>query len=177
MYFYKKRKQNEFFVISLKEIEGVINELSASQDPFQEDPETEQLINKLLPPEYQEFKGAFSKSESNRLPPHRDYDYKIELEAPLPGSYAPLYRQSTAELQELKQYILDNLNKGFIEPAGQVPFASPVLFVKKPDGSLRLCVDYRKLNILTRKDAYPIPRIDKLLARVSKAKVFTKLDV
>jgi hypothetical protein len=58
-----------------------------------------------------------------------------------------------------------------------VPFILPVLFVKKPDGSLRLCVDYRKLNILTRKDAYPIPRIDKLLARVSKAKVFTKLDV
>jgi hypothetical protein len=111
------------------------------------------------------------------LPPYRDYDYKIELEAPLLGSYAPLYRQSTAELQELKRYILDNLNKGFIEPAGQVPFTSPVLFVKKPDGSLRLCIDYRKLNALTRKDAYPIPRIDKLLARVSKAKVFTKLDV
>jgi transposase InsO family protein/predicted aspartyl protease len=177
MYFYKKRKRNEFFVASLKEIEGVINELSASQDPFQEDPETEQLINKLLPPEYQEFKGAFSKSESNRLPPHRDYDHKIELESPLPSSYSPLYRQSTTELQVLKQYILENLDRGFIEPAGQVPFASPVLFVKKPDGSLRLCVDYRKLNALTRKDAYPIPRIDELLARVSKAKVFTKLDV
>jgi hypothetical protein len=76
----------------------------------------------------------------------------------------------------MKQYLLDNLNKGFIA-ASNYPFASPVLFVKKPNGSLRFCIDFRKLNAITRKDTYPLPRIDKLLARVSKAKIFTKLDI
>ena len=154
---------------SLENIEAIITE--------QEDPETKALIEQRLPPAYQGFEDVFSKTDTNQLPPHRDYDHKIELESPLPNSYSPLYRQSTSELQTLKQYILENLDRGFIEPASQVPFASPILFVKKPDGSLRLCIDYRKLNSLTHKDSYTIPRIDKLLTRLSRAKKFTKLDI
>jgi hypothetical protein len=72
--------------------------------------------------------------------------------------------------------LLDNLDKGFIE-ASQAPYASLTLFVKKPDGSLRFCVDFRKLNLFSRKDRYPLPLIDKTLARISQAKVFTKLDI
>ena len=173
MHFYMKRKENEFFTSSLQEIDSILHD----RKQHQEDPDTEQMIQERLPVAYYRFKDVFSKSESNRLPIHRPYDHKIILESPLPNGYSPLYRQSTSELQTLKEYIVDNLDRGFIEPAGQVPFASPVLFVKKPDGSLRLCIDYRKLNSLTRKDAYPIPRIDELLARVAKAKVFTKLDI
>ena len=110
------------------------------------------------------------------MPPHRSYDHKIQLEAPLPNHFSPLYRQSTEELKATKQYLIDNLNKGFIANSSS-PFASPVLFVQKPNGSLRFCVDYRKLNSLTRNDPYPIPRIDELISRVSRAKVFTKLDI
>ena len=83
---------------------------------------------------------------------------------------------SLAELQAVKQYLLDNLNKGFITPS-QAPYASPVLFVKKPNGGLQFCIDYRKLNAITRKDRYPLPLIDETLARISRAKVFTKLDI
>ena len=83
---------------------------------------------------------------------------------------------SVTELEEVKRYLLDNLNKGFIEPS-QSPFAAPVLFVKKANGSLRFCIDYRKLNQLTRKDRYPIPLLDETLARLGRAKVFTKLDI
>ena len=72
--------------------------------------------------------------------------------------------------------MVDNLYKGFIE-ASNAPFASPVLFVKKPDGSLRFCVDYRKLNAITKRDQHPLPLIDETLARVAKAVVFTKLDI
>jgi hypothetical protein len=79
---------------------------------------------------------------------------------------------TTLELEETKRYLLDNLSKGFIEPS-QSPFAAPILFVKKADGRLRFCIDFRKLNDLTRKDRYPLPLIDELLARVSRAKVFT----
>ena len=83
---------------------------------------------------------------------------------------------SVTELEEVKRYLLDNLNKGFIEPS-QSPFATPVLFVKKANGSLRFCIDYQKLNQLTQKDRYLIPLLDKTLARLGRAKVFTKLDI
>ena len=71
---------------------------------------------------------------------------------------------------------MDNLVKGFIEPS-QAPFASPILFTKKPNGGLRFCIDYRKLNNITRKDRYPLPLLDKTLARINRAKIFTKLDI
>ena len=90
--------------------------------------------------------------------------------------YSPLYQQTAEELRELKRYLIENLDKGFIE-ASQAPFASPILFVQKPNRGLRFCIDYRKLNSLTRKDRYPLPLIDEVLARVSKAKIYTKLDI
>ena len=83
---------------------------------------------------------------------------------------------TTEELEEVKRYLLENLNKGFIEPS-QAPFAAPILFVRKADGRLRLCIDFRNLNQITRKDRYPLPLIDELLGRIGRAKVFTKLDI
>ncbi len=98
------------------------------------------------------------------------------LDKPKELSYGPLYSQSTEELKAVKQYLVENLDKGFIVPS-QAPFSSPVLFVKKPSSGLRFCVDYRKLNQLTKKDRYPLPLINKTLARLNKAKVYTKLDI
>jgi transposase InsO family protein len=72
--------------------------------------------------------------------------------------------------------LVENLDKGFID-SSKAPFAAPVLFVKKANGSLRFCIDYRKLNNLTRKDRYPLPLIDETLARLAKAKIYTKLDI
>jgi hypothetical protein len=172
-HFLMKRPQSEFFQTTLYEIDRLIDE---SKQRDEEERETAELIDKMLPKQYARYRDVFSKSESNRLPPHRRYDHKIILEGILPNHFSPLYRQSTAELIATKQYLIDNLNKGFIVNSDS-PFASPVLFVKKADGSLRFCVDYRKLNALTRNDPYPIPRIDELLSRVSKAKIFTKIDI
>jgi hypothetical protein len=67
------------------------------------------------------------------------------------------------ELEVVKKYLVENLDKGFIEPS-QALFAASVFFVKKPDGSLRFCIDYRKLNLLTKKDRYPLPLINETLA-------------
>ncbi|KAI1003279.1 hypothetical protein K3495_g4925 [Podosphaera aphanis] len=83
---------------------------------------------------------------------------------------------STDELRAVKEYLLENLQKGFIVPS-QATFSSPVLFVKKADGRLRFCIDFRKLNQLTRKDRYLLPLIDETLARLNKAKIYTKLDI
>ena len=75
-----------------------------------------------------------------------------------------------------KAYITKNLAQGFIEES-KAPFNSPILMVRKPSGGLRFCVDYRKLNSITKKDRYPIPLIDEIFQRLGKAKIFTKLDI
>ncbi|EKD14515.1 polymerase [Drepanopeziza brunnea f. sp. 'multigermtubi' MB_m1] len=83
---------------------------------------------------------------------------------------------SIFKLKLTKAYFIDNLNKGFIELLIAL-FAAPVLFAKKQDGSFRFYIDFRALNNLTRKDRYPFLLIDKTFARLSKAKIFTKLDI
>ena len=171
-YFNIYRKDNKVFITSLYEIDRIISE--REETPAEET--DEELVERLLPTIYARYKGAFSKAASDELPPHRIYDHKIQLEANNSLGYSPLYQQSTAELKATKQYLVDNLDKGFISPS-QAPFASPILFVKKANGSLRFCIDYRKLNAFTRKDRYPLPLIDETLARLSRAKIFTKLDI
>jgi len=122
---------------------------------------------------------VFSKEASNVLPPLRAYNHKIQLHNPedIDGlGYSPLRKQSTQQLLEVKRFLEENLKKGFIEDSS-APFASPILFVKKHDGSLRFCIDFRKLNNVTRKDRYPLPLIDETLSRLAKAKIYTKLDI
>ena len=129
-----------------------------------------------LPDKYADLKNVFSKKSADDLPPHRSYNYKITLEKDKTLGYSPLYKISTAELEILKEHLEEDLHKGFISPS-QAPWASPVLFVLKPGGGLRFCVDYRKLNSITKKDRYPIPLIDEILARINIKKIFTKLDI
>ncbi len=83
---------------------------------------------------------------------------------------------TTKELEIVKQYLINNLHKGFITPS-QAPFAALVLFVRKPNRSLQFYINFQKLNQLTRKDQYPLPLIDETLAWISRAKIFTKLDI
>jgi hypothetical protein len=83
---------------------------------------------------------------------------------------------SEGEREIMKNYIHEHLSKDFITQS-MAPFASPVLFVRKPGGGLRFCVDYRKLNAITRKDRYPLPLIEETLAQVTGAKFLTKIDI
>ena len=83
---------------------------------------------------------------------------------------------TTKELLAIKEYLLDNLYKGFIAPSSS-PFASLVLFVSKPGRGLRFYVDYRRLNSITKKDQHPLPLINKTLTRIANTKIFTKLDI
>ncbi|KAL0537355.1 hypothetical protein IC582_026333 [Cucumis melo] len=81
-----------------------------------------------------------------------------------------------AELKELKVQLQELLDKGFIRPSVS-PWGAPVLFVKKKDGSMRLCIDYRELNKVTVKNKYPLPRIDDLFDQLQGATVFSKIDL
>jgi hypothetical protein len=124
------------------------------------------------------FKDFFSKSASDVLAPHRSYDLKIELEkdAVADLGFSLLRHHTLEELKACKQYLVDNLSKGFIRES-QALFAAPILFARKANGGLRFCVDYRKLNAITQKDRYPIPLLEETLARISGARIFTKLDI
>ena len=130
-----------------------------------------------IPPQYQDLAKAFSKDEAESLPPHRGHlDHHIPLEDGAKPVFGPIYNLSETELKVLKEYIENKLAKGHIQPSTS-PFGSPVLFVKKPDGSLRLCIDYRALNRITIKNRYPLPLITEILDRTNGAKRFVKLDL
>ncbi|CUA71631.1 Transposon Tf2-11 polyprotein [Rhizoctonia solani] len=129
-----------------------------------------------IPKEYLEFAKVFGEEEFNKLPPHRPYDIDIELKEDAKLGHAPLYSMTPVESKELKEWLDKELAQGKITPS-KSPVASPVMFVKKKDGSLRLVVDYRKLNEATKKNSYPLPRQDDLLAKIQGAKIFTKLDL
>ncbi|KAL0539655.1 hypothetical protein IC582_023871 [Cucumis melo] len=110
------------------------------------------------------------------LPPHIEVQFAIELEpGTVPISRAP-YRMAPAELKELKVQLQELLDKGFIRPSVS-PWGAPVLFVKKKDGSMRLCIDYRELNKVTVKNRYPLPRIDDLFDQLQGATMFSKIDL
>lgn len=168
----------EVFSMSIHEIDTRLNELShIDEDDAGEELELEE-IRARLPTNLQDLADVFSKIESDKLPERRSYDHQIILDKDMEStlSAAPLYKMSATELEACKEYLVENLKKGFIE-ASSASFASPVLFVKKPNGSLRLCIDYRKLNAITKKDRYPLPLLDEVLSRMTKAVIFTKLDI
>ena len=124
------------FGISLYEIDYLIEKKLAEQ-------KDDLRVQESLPEAYQDLADVFSKAASDALPPRRPYDHKIRLtDENINGlSYSPLRHQSADELRAVKQYLVENLHKGFIE-ASQAPFAAPILFVKKPDGSLWFCINY-----------------------------------
>ncbi|GJR89352.1 putative reverse transcriptase domain-containing protein [Tanacetum coccineum] len=110
------------------------------------------------------------------LPPSRQVEFKIDL---VPGA-APVarapYRLAPSEMKELSEQLKELLEKGFIRPSSS-PWGAPVLFVKKKDGSFRMCIDYRELNKLTVKNRYPLPRIDDLFDQLQGSSVYSKIDL
>ncbi|KAD3640048.1 hypothetical protein E3N88_29271 [Mikania micrantha] len=110
------------------------------------------------------------------LPPVRPVEFRIDL---IPGA-TPVakspYRLAPSEMQELSNQLQELLDKGFIRPSYS-PWGVPVLFVKKKDGSFRMCIDYRELNKLTIKNRYPLPRIDDLFDQLQAAQYFSKIDL
>jgi hypothetical protein len=118
-----------------------------------------------LPPIYHEFAKVFGKEEFKGLPPHRPYDLAINLK-----------EGTKLESQTLRKWIDEELAAGKIRRS-ESEAGAPVMFVKKADGTLRLVVDYRRLNKATKKNVYPLPRQDDLMAQLQGANIFTKLDL
>nr|GFC51085.1 putative reverse transcriptase domain-containing protein [Tanacetum cinerariifolium] len=121
-------------------------------------------------PVVREFHDVFPE-ELPGLPPVRQVEFQIEL---IPGA-APVarapYRLVPSEMQELSNQLQELVDRGFIHPSPS-PWGAPVLFVKKKDGSFRMCIDYRELNKLTVKNRYPLPRIDDLFDQLQGSSVY-----
>jgi hypothetical protein len=147
--------------------------------PFKDGTDSCAYVTSIFPldeiPVVCEYPDVFP-DELPSMPPDRDVEFVIELQ---PGT-APIskrpYRMPPKELAELKTQLQELLDKGYIRPSSS-PWGCPALFVKKKDGSLRLCVDYRPLNVVTIKNKYPPPRIDVLFDQLAGAKVFSKIDL
>jgi hypothetical protein len=154
-----RKGKDEFLLAFIKEIPSEKND----QNP---------RAHKILT----EFADVFPDKLPAKLPPTRSVDHKIELEGNKMPNIPPIYGMSPKELDVLRKELDELIESGHIRPS-QSPYGSPVLFVKKKDGSMRLCIDYRALNKLTIKNKYPLPRVNDLLDQLHGSKVFSKIDL
>ena len=165
-----KKQKAKIFAISMRNIEYQLNK---GTKPLT-DPKT------VVPAKYHDFLDVFSKEVLDTLRLHGKYDHKIELlkdkDLASDLGHSALQGMSTPQLKFVKKFLEEHLKKDSIE-ASSAPCSSPILLAKKPDRGIRFCVDYRKLNKLTKKDAYPLPLIAKTIARLKKAVIFTKIDI
>ncbi|KAL0152021.1 hypothetical protein M9458_052666 [Cirrhinus mrigala] len=133
-------------------------------------------LSSTIPTEYQDLLEAFITVKATELPPHRPGDCAIDL---VPGAVPPrgrIFPLSQPESEAMEKYIKEELAKGFIRPSTS-PASAGFFFVKKKDGGLRPCIDYRALNELTIKYRYPLPLVPPALEQLRTAGIYTKLDL
>ncbi|GJU74570.1 hypothetical protein Tco_1265975 [Tanacetum coccineum] len=191
---YAKFSKCEFWIHTVKFLGHVIDSSGIHVDPTKIEavknwasPTTPSEIRQFLglAGYYRRFIKGFSKiakpmtelpEELPGLPPTRQVEFHIEL---IPGA-APVarapYRLAPAEMKELAEQLKELSDKGFIRPSSS-PWGAPILFVKKKDGSFRMCIDYRELNKLTVKNRYPLPRIDDLFDQLQGSSIYSKIDL
>ncbi|KAH0773395.1 hypothetical protein KY290_010532 [Solanum tuberosum] len=164
------RGQFVFYLKARKMIsKGCIYHIVRVMDVESETPSLESV------PVVTEFSRVFP-DDLPGIPPEREIDFSINVfPNTQPISIFP-YRMAPAELKELNEKLKDLLDKGFIQPSIS-PWAVPVLFVRKKDGSLRMCIDYHQLNKMTIKNKYPLPRIDDLFDQLEGASYFSTIDL
>jgi len=132
-------------------------------------------LNNILA-KYHDFSNVFSGEKAGTLSPHRPYDLQINANEGVKPIHGPIYSLSPLELAALWEFLEEHTKSGFIHPS-KSPWGSPVLFVKKKDGSLHLCVDFRALNRVMEKDHYPLPLISDLLTSPAPARIYSKIDL
>ncbi|MBW0512468.1 hypothetical protein O181_052183 [Austropuccinia psidii MF-1] len=128
---------------------------------------------KVFPSAYSQYLDLFFKVKAEKLPPHCACDHHIKLKGSLPP-VGVIYSLSKKESDTHRAYISENVEKGVIRPRSSSTGAH-VLFVKKKDGGLHLCVEHRKLNAVTRKNKYPVPPMNQLLTVFNGSSIFSKI--
>ena len=141
----------------------------------QVDDEKITILDRLLE-EYHDYLDLFRPSTAEKLAPRRTFDHAIDIKPDQQPPWGPIYPLSEKQLKALRTYLDDMLKQGKISRS-KSPAGAPILFVPKPDGHLRLVVDYRGLNKVTIHNKYPILMMTELKDRVKDAQIFTKLDL
>ena len=186
----KGRKQGvQCFSITINQIDSALKALRADSESLEVAAMTKEILEheqvkpilerimEKVPKYFRHLSEVFDSQRAIKLSSHRLYDHKIELLSDSSAlSRSRVYPLSELKLMKLKEYLEENLQKGFIV-SSQVAYASSVLFAVKPNGQLRLCVDYRRLNHITKRNRYPIPLIEETLIRVQGCKYLIKLDI
>src|SRR5260221_3957035 len=129
-----------------------------------------------IPAEYHEFRDVFSGEKAGTLAPHRPYDLQINVKEGVKPIHGPIYSLSPPALAALQEFLEEHTRSRFIHPS-KSPWGSPVLFVKKKDGSICLCIDFHALNRVMEKDCYPLPLISDLLTSPAPARIYSKIDL
>ena len=143
---------------------------------LRKEPMSRKKLRAHLPEELKDKAKCFDAKKANKLPPRRDHDHKINLVPGAKPRAQKIYGLTKDQASVIKAYVDEMLKKDFIRPSSS-RFAAPVLVVKKPEESLRVCIDYKSLNALTIKNRNCPPLIKETLARLCAAKYYTKLDV
>ena len=123
-----------------------------------------------------EFPTVFPNDIPSGLPPSHRLQHTKDIEPGKAPPFKGIYPCSQIELTEMKRQLTEMIQKGHIRPSSS-PYGAPVLFVKKKSGELRMCIDYRALNAITIKNKYPLPRIDEMMDRLSRANIFSSIDL
>jgi len=169
--------QNPILLLSSVEMENHLDESEVYLIRLNSVQEAPAKVPNDLKPILDEFKDVFPEDLPPGLPPSRfEKDFTIELKPDVKPVVRPLRRLAPVELEELQTQLADLIAKGFVRPSSS-NFGASILFVKKKDGTKRMCIDYRSLNEDTIRDEYPLPLIDILFDKIRGANVFSKLDL
>lgn len=166
-----QQPENQCFALSLRDIE-LISEPSMERLPTVQLCGITKTIPKnadpkhYLPCQYYDFLDVFNRKQANTLPPHRPWDHTIGLQPENQPPAARPYSMNLHELKSLREYLDKELDKDLIR-VSRSPAAAPVLFVKKPNGDLRFCIDYRGVNAITAKNRHSLPLISETLGQLS----------
>jgi len=177
-----KKDQTEVFALFMTDINREIayntqcdlNALNVSS--INETAQNLKDIKAKLSLKYHEFLDVFDRAQSDKLPPHRFYDHKIELISDSTPPRCRAYRMFSAKLLKIKKYLNENLSKKFIT-SSQAPYFSPVLFALKANEDLRFCVNYRKLNAIFKRNRYSLSLIDEIIDKIVSCKHLTRLNI
>ena len=132
--------------------------------------------NVVLPEKYSDFADVFDKAKADVLLSHSRHDLAIKIENNKVPLFGPVYDHFKLELDVLREYIRDMCAKSFIVPF-KSPFGAPILFTKKKDGGLRLCIDFQGLNTITKKNKHLLLLVQTFLDMLSQTKRYTKVDI
>jgi hypothetical protein len=133
-------------------------------------------VGKLIPEDLHDFLDVFDDNKANQFPESNVWNHKIDIKEGFELKSFKIYNLTLEEQKELDKFLDENLEKEYIW-LSQLPQASPFFFVKKKDGRLRPCQDYRYLNDWMVKNAYPLPLISEIIDQLKGAKYFSKFDV